>query len=374
MAFDKGSVSFRLFYLKNGLARSALEKFADRAAPPIDTLGSSPVRGWVSPRHLLDRWINEDKCLFPPWLHIVAMQAEKKIPPKLLRAYCRMEEDIVMRAEHLEFLTRKRKSEIKARVTDELLPQMPPTLSGTPAVVNLDTGFVMAEAMSDSSMDKFAALFRETTGEQPYVVTPNGLAILRRQVNANDLAPATFTDDETIEPDAACDLGCEFLTWLLYRFDLDGCPFSSSTGDACSIALEGPVSFFRKGKGAHVAAFREGNPLYSPEAMLSILCGKKARGFKLSLAIGQKVWSAAIDSSFAVRGLRLPKDPENEFPSFEERMLDVEAFTKALFVLFDVFLEKRADKRAWSREERDVRKWVRRRAAEPPADLAEDGR
>ena len=359
MAFDKGTVSFRLFYLQDGLSKSALETFADRAAPPIDTLGSSPIRGWVSPRHLFDRQITEDKCLFVPWIHVVAMQAEKKIPPKLLKAYCRMEEDVVLRAEKLEFLNRKRKAEIKARVAEELLPQMPPTLSGMPVVANLDTSFVMAEAMSDSAMDKFAILFRETTGEQPYVVTPNGLAILRRQVNANDLAPAVFTDDETVEPDPACDLGGEFLTWLLYRFDLDGCPFHSSTGDDCAIALEGPVSFFRKGKGAHVAVLRQGDPLYSPEAMLSLLCGKKAKGFKLSLAIGQKVWSASIDSSFAIRGLRLPKDPENQFPSFEERMLDVEAFTRALFDLFDMFLEKRADRKSWTHEERDIRKWVR---------------
>lgn len=361
MAFDKGTISFRLFYLKDGLKRSALEKFADRAAPPVDTLGSSPIRGWVSPRHLFDREITEDKCLFPPWIHVVAMQAEKKIPSKLLKAYCRMEEDVVMRAEKLDFLNRKRKAEIKARVTDELQPQMPPTLSGVEAVVNTDTGFVMAEATGDSATDRFAALFRETTGEQPYVVTPNGLAILRRQVNANDLAPAVFTDDETVEPDVSCDLGGEFLTWLIYRFDIDGCPFRSSMGDDCAIQLEGPVSFYRKGKGAHVAAFRQGSPLYSPEAMLSILCGKKAKAYKISVAAGQKVWQASIDSSFTIRSLRLPADPDNPFPTFEERMLDVEAFLRALFDLFDMFLAKRADKKTWSKEEREIRKWVRQR-------------
>ena len=364
MSFDKGNISFRIFYLKNGLSEPSLDRFAEHAAPPLDTLGGSPVRGWVSWRHLLDRDVSPATCLFAHWYHVAVLQAEKKVPPKLLAAYCRQEEDVVMRAENLPFVNRKQKAEIKKRVFEQLQPQMPPTLLGLPVVANLHTNFVLADAMTSANMDKFSLLFRETTGEQPYVVTPNGLAILRKQVNANDLAPAVFTDDETVEPDAACDLGLEFLTWLWFRFEQDGCAFKSRIGASCSCLLEGPVTFFREGKGAHEALLRKGDPLRSPEAALAVLCGKKMRSVKLSLAIADKAWTATLDSSFAIRGLKLPKDPENQHPPFEERMTDVETFTNTLFDLFDLFLAARADKRAWAKCEKEIRGWARRRAEE----------
>ena len=372
MSFDKGNISFRIFYLKNGLSESAIPAFAGHAAPPLDTLGASPVRGWVSWRHLLDRDVSEQACYVSPWYRVVALQAEKKVPPKLLKAYCLQEEDVVMRAENLAFLNRKQKAEIKKRVYEQLQPQMPPTLTGLPMVANLRTNFVLAEAMTSANMDKFTLLFRETTDEQPYVVTPNGLAILRKQVNANDLAPAVFTDDATVEPDDACDLGREFLTWLWFRFEQDGCAFQSRIGAQCSCLLEGPVTFFREGKGAHEAVLRKGDPLRSPEAALAILCGKKMRSVKFSLAIGDKAWTATLDATFAIRGLKLPKDPENAHPPFEERMMDVETFTNTLFDLFDLFLVQRADKRAWTKCEKEIRAWARRRANEEQAPGGEE--
>ena len=167
MSFDKGNISFRIFYLKNGLSESDIEKFAEHAAPPIDTLGTSPIRGWVSWRHLLDHDLSEKTCYFSPWYYVSAMQAEKKVPPKLLKAYCRLEEDVLMRAENLQFVNRKQKAEIKKRVFEQLQPQMPPTLTGLPMVANLRTNFVLAEAMTSANMDKFSLLFRETTEEQP---------------------------------------------------------------------------------------------------------------------------------------------------------------------------------------------------------------
>ena len=117
---------------------------------------------------------------------------------------------------------------------------------------------------------------------------------------------------------------------------------------------------------------RKGDPLRSPEAALAILCGKKMRSVKFSLAIGDKAWTATLDATFAIRGLKLPKDPENAHPSFEERMMDVETFTNTLFDLFDLFLAQRADKRAWAKCEKEIRAWARRRASEEQAPGGEE--
>lgn len=369
MSFDKGNISFKIFYLQNGLSEDSIEKFAQYVAPPIDTLGTSPIKGWVSWRHLFDREVSETTCYFPPWFHLTMMQAEKKVPPKLLKSYCMLEEDVTMRAENLQFLNRKQKAEIKKRVFEELQPQMPPTLSGIPVVANLHSNFVYAEALTPANMDKFSLLFRETTGQQPYIVTPNGLAILRKQINAQDIRPAVFTDDEHVEPDSECDLGLEFLTWLWYRWESqEGGNFKSRIDESCSYMLEGPVSFYREGKGAHEAVLRKGSPLQSPEAGIALLCGKKIKSVKFTIGIADRAWTATLDSSFAIRGLKLPKDPENEHPSFEERMTDIEHFLNTLFDLFDLFLAMRVDKTKWPKCEKEVQAWAHKRAEEAPGD------
>lgn len=369
MAFDKGNVSFKIFYLKNGLKEASIEKFAASRAPSIDTLGTSPIRGWVTWRHLLDSNVSEETCYFPPWFNIAMMSAEKKVPPKLLKCYCRVEEDVLMRAENLPFVNKKQKAEIKKRVYEELQPQMPPTLSGIPLVANFNTNFVLAEALTPANLDKFSQFFRETTGEQPYVVTPNGLALLRKRINANDLAPAVFTDDASIEPDVECNLGLEFLTWLWFNWEGENNgTFTSMAGDQCAYMMEGPVSFYREGKGAHEAVLRRGAPLQCPEAGIAVLCGKKMKSVKFSMSVGDLVWKCSLDSSFTIRGLKLPKDPDNEHPTFQDRMTAVDRFVNALLDLFDIFLSLRADPEAWAACEKKVQAFAHRRAEEAPLD------
>ena len=76
MPFDNGSVSYRLFYLRHAYeAADLVDRLAHNAAPPIDTLDKDPIRGWVTGKHLLDRQIEEEKCLYGPYLHVQLLKA-----------------------------------------------------------------------------------------------------------------------------------------------------------------------------------------------------------------------------------------------------------------------------------------------------------
>lgn len=359
MAFDSGSLSFRLFYLQQTCDSSIIDAFAQHAAPPIASLNRDPISGWVTGRHLFDREIVEEKCLFGPYLHAQLMRAEKKVPASLLRAHVKMEEDVEMRARETGYLPRAVKAEIKQRVTESLLPAMPPTLSSIPAVVDFRNGMLLASAMSDKQIDTLSPAFKETVGTLPILLTPETAAIRRRQINANDLDPVNFSPDASLEPPVENTLGMDFLTWLWFAWEKEGGVYHLPDGREFGIMLEGPLTFFREGQGAHEAVLRKGSPLNSREAGTALFCGKKLKRTKVVIAHNDEVFSATMDADFAFRSLKVPKGEQAEpAGKFEERMLFVETFCTAWFTLYDRFLDLRTDPQQWPKTLDAMRRWI----------------
>jgi len=367
MAFDIGSVSFRIFYLQKSYDSGLIDGFAQHVAPPITSLNRDPITGWVTGRHLFDREITEEKCLFGPYLHAQLMRAEKKVPASLLRAYLRMEEDVELRARETDFLPRAVKAEIKQRVTESLLPSMPPTLSSIPTVVDFRNDLLLAAAMSDKQIDTLSPVFKETAGTLPILLTPETAAIRRKQVNANDLEPISFSPDTTLEPPLESTLGMDFLTWLWFTWEKEGGVYHLPDGREFGIMLEGPLTFFREGQGAHEAVLRKGSPLNSREAGTALLCGKKLKRAKVVIAHNDEVYSATMDADFAFRSLKLPKGEQTEpAGKFEERMLFIETFWTAWLSLYDRFLDLRTDPKQWPKTLDAMRQWIARIGPPPP--------
>ncbi|MDD5708554.1 MAG: recombination-associated protein RdgC [Kiritimatiellae bacterium] len=364
MGFDSGNVSFRLFHLRQGFTRDAVERFAALAAPPIETLGRDPIQGWVSGRHLLDRDISEANSVFGAWMHLCLMRAERKIPEALLRAYCRIEEETERLARGTDMLPRQARAEIKTRVVEQLLPTMPPTLTGLPMALSFRDDLLLAGAMSDQQLDRFCPFFRETTGVMPLLLTAETIALLRRQVNATDLLPSSFTPDQSVESDIEISLGLEFLTWMWFFWEREGGTFHlPDGGEPYGFMFEGPVMFFREGQGAHEAVLRKGSPLLSREAGIALYCGKKLKRAKFTLARGSRQWVATVDADFGIRALKLPQteqpDPAGRF---EERMLAIEEFWRAYMTLYDRFLDLRRQPAVWQQQVDGMRAWVAQRA------------
>lgn len=368
MAFDSGSVSFRLFYLQQAYDSGLVEAFAQHVAPPIASLNRDPISGWVTGRHLFDRGISEETCVFGPYLHAQLMRAEKKVPASLLRAYVKMEEDVELRAREAEFLPRAVKAEVKQRVTEMLLPKMPPTLCSIPVVVDFRNGLLLASALSDKQIDTLSPVFKETAGTLPILLTPETAALRRKQVNANDLEPVSFSPDTSIEPPVESTLGMDFFTWLWFAWEKQGGVYHLPDGREFGIMLEGPLTFFREGQGAHEAVLRKGTPLNSREAGTALLCGKKLKRAKVVIAHGDEVYSATLDADFAFRSLKLPKGEQADpVGKFQERMLFIETFWAAWLSLYDRFLDLRADPRQWEKTLDAMRQWIAQIGA-PPAD------
>ena len=360
MGFDRGSLSFRLFYLNRSFDASLAERFAAHAAPPIETLGRDPIQGWVAGRHLLDTDLSEENCVFGGYLHATLMRAERKIPEALLRAHCRLEEEVRLRATQSSSLPRQVRSEIRQEIVERLLPTMPPTLTGIPVAVDFRNDRVLAGALSDQQIERFAPFFRETAGVLPMTLNPETAALRRKQINANDLTPTTFSSDPNLSPDAEMNLGMDFLTWLWWWWESEGGTFrGSKAGPPFGMMLEGPMTFFREGQGAHEAVLRKGNPMNSREAGAALLCGKRLKRVKFILAQGETLWSAQVDDTFAFRSLKLPKCEQLDLSGqFQERMLHIETFVDVFLGLYDRFLDQRASPADWKKTLTTVRSWV----------------
>ncbi len=363
MSFDSGSVSFRVFHLDHAFDSELVERLARHAVPPIETLLSEPLIGWVTSRHLLDRVLTEEKILHGGYISVQLLRAEKKIPEALLRAHCRLEEEAELKSRNAENLPRALRAEIKERVRDELLPTMPPTLTGMPVCVDLRNQLLFAQAMSDAKIDLLTAQFRETTGVTPRLMTPDDTALRRVNVNVNDLAPARFSPDDSLETEHEFSIGMDFLSWLWFAWERDGSILNIGNL-RYGYMLEGPLTFFREGAGAHEAVLRHGTPLNSREAFAALLCGKKLRRAKFLLAEGDTLWSATLDSDLAVGSLKLPKTEQlDPVGRFQERMLFIERFLDVLLALYDRFLLLRADAKKWSAELSAIRAWIEQKSA-----------
>ena len=363
MSLESGSVSYRMFYIQHGLPPDAIARFANHALPPIDTLSNDEIHGWVTGRHLLDRYITDDSATLAGYLRLTLAKAEKKIPAALLKAECKMEELAELQARGIAFLKRTEKSEIKKQVTERLLPSMPPTLTGIDLVCETTGDVLYATATSDKQIDALTLAFRQTTGIDLIPVTPLTVAAKERRTDLRDLEPTSFSPD--FEDDTAENLiGRDFLTWLWYFSEACGGLATLDAGEV-AVAIEGPLSFVYEGNGAHETVLRNGTPIVSAEAKTALTSGKKLKRAKVMFAKGENTWTLTLDADeFVCRGAQFPKSENlDAISKFQDRVLAMDTLRSILTGFYDRFLDERLNPKEWQAIRSDIHKWVSGRKA-----------
>lgn len=365
MPFESGTVSFRMYQLPRPIPEDSVELFAAHAAPPIDTIGSEQMAGWVTGRHLLDRNITDETAMFGGYLRLALQIAERKIPASMLHAECKMEELAILAAEDKQFLNRQQRSEIKRQKKEELLPNMPVQIKGLPFVHQPGASRLYAQALSLKQSDLFVVRFQQTLGFSALPLVPETAAMERKQEDVNDWQPFSFSPklpDQTMlnEP------GRDFLTWLWYVMEArNGTLNLPDIGDV-QIMIDGPLTFVHEGNGAHETVLKNGNPVGSAEAKTCLLSGKKLRQAKLMVAQGDLSWQATVDADeFTFRSLSLPKSETlmDAVSQFQERMELIERFSEIFLCMFDCFIEVRKRPSEWSQQREKIHSWIQQRHA-----------
>ncbi len=358
MAFESGSISFRLFHMAQKMNDGAVQQFAKHALPSLEALGADKMAGWVTGRHLLDRHVTEDTAHFGGYLRLTLVSAERKIPSALFRAECKMEELAQLAASGYERLSARVRSEIRESVTSRLLPKMPPQLKAQPFIAEVTGDRLWASALSDVQAEDFAQQFGRSAGSAPIPLTPE-TAAARRKIDVRQWDLAVFSPEAEGEP-VSDRAGHDFLTWFWFiaeaRRGLVTLPEIGEFG----LLIEGPLTFVMEGGGAHEIVLRKGEPRVSAEAKAALLAGKKLKRAKITLARGDEMWSCGLDGdNFAFRGLKLPQTEQLDAVSrFQDRMRLLETFTDAFYGIFDQFAAERNDAARWPDTLKEIRKWI----------------
>ncbi len=364
MGFDTGSVSFRMFAVLGEWPEDHGSRFEPHAAPPIERMGTEPVSGWVGARHLLDLPLSEENTAIGGYPSLILMRAERKIPPALFRARCLLEEQVERKAKGRAFLNRKERNEIRARILEQLLPTMPPQLQGIPFVLDRAAGMLYAGALSDTQLDAFVLSFHRATGLDPIPYSLPTLAA-RRRIDVRTWSPVSFAAN--LSPEEVNDSpGQDFLTWLVFQMETTDAVLSDPDLGTLGFAMEGPLVFSSpEGNGAQEAVLRRGSPVQSAEADTCLKEGKKLRRARLTLSVGDDVFTTTFDAdSFVCRGMKLPEadpPPPDPVSRFQERMLALGRFRDAIIRLADRYIDVRQDPDRGPRVLAEMCRWVAER-------------
>lgn len=364
MGFEKGSVSFRMFFAQRDFVEDDVDKFAAAAFPPLNSLAEEEVHGWVASRHMLDRNITEETAYLGGYLRLGLTQAKKSVPSSLLAAECAVEEVAVMEADDKQYLNQQARSEIRKGVKERLLPDMPPQLKSIDFVFDERSHMIYSTATSEKQLDAFVLSLMQTTGCGATPADPETIAERLSQINVQHWAPSSFSDeleDGMVDGTA----GREFLMWLWFCSEKrQGIVQIPEVGELAYM-VEGPLTFVMEGKGAHEISLRKGEPMLSAEARTALLSGKKLKKAKLQFVRGEEVWAFTFDADdFVFRSLKLPEtETFDRVGKFQERMVFLETFRQSFFHLYSEFAKERNDSKVWKETKDEMRKWVADRPA-----------
>jgi hypothetical protein len=357
MPFEAGTLSVAMCHLPQELPHDALERFVAHKAGPLANVAEEIQVGWVGWRHLLDTAITESNAYVGGYLHLVLRTAQRRIPPSLLKAECRVEELALMQANQQRMVTRKQKQQIKQDVSERLIKQMPPTLGGTAFVLDPATRMLYVGAGSPSKLDAFLGTFTNTLEIDPVPLAPEAAAQALFKVDPTDVPPLDFS---THGRSSELFLGRDFATWLWFFQEEEGGTFQVERQGTCAVAIDGPLVFVGESSNALESVARKGTPTASAEAKAALTVGKKLKQAKFTLARGNEAWTFTLDAdTFFFRGMTLPAGEELDMMShFQERIMLLHDFRTAFFALFKRYLDQVMDDDGLARLQRRVQQWV----------------
>ena len=360
MPFDHGTITFTICPLSAPMPEDFLEKFAANAAGKLEDVREEPEIGWVSGRFLLETEIDETTSICGGHLYLNQRKAERKIPASLLNAICKRDELAYMQANETFSVPRLEKKRIKEEAIKRNLMKMPPTITGTPIVVDRTENILYIGTASMSQVDTIIAAFASQLGIEPIPINTNELMFKLFSKESSALPNLLFTKSKSA---AETDLtpGRDFLTWLWYFSELNGGELEIGDLGTFQLGIEGPLTFAfsAEAKGAEESVVKKGCPQLSAEAKAALAVGKKLKKAKIMMARGQEVWAFTFDADrFNFSGMTLPEGEETDRDSyFAERIQSLSIFRQALEGYFRKFVECITGA-THGEVEKDIKKWA----------------
>lgn len=181
MGLISGSGSFSRYRVKDKPADDFLEGLADRInAHAFKNLMEDSTKersaGWVNIMDMFDNRFSRLQFLKEPYIAVSMRVDERKIPATAIRQYSLEAEESIKTNEHLEFLPKKRRADIREAVKMRLMKRAIPNSRIYDMVWNYTTGSVLFGCTNPKLCDEFQELFLKTFDFHLLAVCPYTLA------------------------------------------------------------------------------------------------------------------------------------------------------------------------------------------------------
>jgi DNA recombination-dependent growth factor C len=133
--------------------------------------------GWVNIMDMFDNGLGAMEYLKEPCIALSWRVDVKKVPSRALKQYCREAEEKIKVSEGLEFLSKKRRQEIKEEVKSELIKRAIPRAQAYDMIWNLHASTVIFGSLSNTLSDEFAEFFLQCFGLHLKAVFPYFMAL-----------------------------------------------------------------------------------------------------------------------------------------------------------------------------------------------------
>ena len=380
MGFASGPVSFQRFFVSGKLPGEIDDQFVaklnDHAFGKLATLEDNTQLGWVGPGHLFETEIAAERIACGRFAYLAVRVDKQKVPPSLLRAYVRMEEETALAASGREFLSRGAKREAKEtallRAEQELKSGAFRQMAMHHVLLDLELGRLYLSNLSAGVADRLMPLFADTFGA---ALEPTDAEIVARKIceangrgrTLDGVAPIRLVkpplDSDDTAGVIATDLkflGKELLTWLWHGADAATGPLTVRGNNDVTVMLDRMLRLKCDFNLTGTDVITADGPTALPEARAAIRVGKQPdkAGLVIDSPLGE--FRLTLEGPrFTVSGLVLPEDEQDADARvrLEQRFELIADAANLLDAIFELFLLKRTA-RAWRDELRTMSAWA----------------
>jgi Putative exonuclease, RdgC len=382
VSFIAGSATFQRLFISGKPMHNPDDEFfrklAARAFGRNAVASDAEQIGWIGGRHLLDTDIKPEHTVFGSFVHLAIRVDKLTIPPNLLKAYIRMEEDAVREVTGRDFLSKGERKKAKEtavlRAEQEAKTGAFRRSAAVPVLIDLANAYVLVGSSGSAVADRVMKLFSDTFGRSLEPATAEAIARrimlgTKHPAALDNAAPFRLVDapdgyEQGESAGVAGDLsflGREMLSWLWHRADREDGRLAIRGGDELSVMIDRSLKlkcdFGLTGTTSIVAD----GPTSLPEARAALRIGKQPA--RAGLIIGGQLgeFRLTLDPArFAVGGLIVTEDQaEKDFRArIEQRFELIVDALHLLDGLFELYVTARTS-REWPRELAAMSAWAR---------------
>lgn len=379
MSFLRGSLGFERFSVTGFKSRKFSEEHIEilrqHAAGKFQTSSTENVHvGFLGGDHLFDQDFDLDKNVINGAVHLSVRIDTNQIPAAIRKAWLQMELAGIAKDNDSGVPTKSQRKEAKEAVEQRCETEAATgkyrKMKQFPLLWDIRQGLLYFGGSVGTASGQCIDLLERSFDVEFLHVGAGAIAQAwateaDRLAELNDLMPAAFASEPPFGSHAWSNehsqapnfLGNEFLMWLWWtlenKTDTIVLPDESEATVMLTktLTLECPLG--ESGK----ETITSESPVKLPEALQAIRSGKLPRKTGMTIVRDGRQFDLVLQAeSFGISGAKIHLDDDEEFDD-EDRIDAIRLLSETTDLLFHVFCDRRSSK-AWSREQKQISKWV----------------